>query len=250
MLAPRILHGPAKVIYQAGEAGMFLPAFLLQRLIGGLVADHLREPLTQMLKIASGGGAFLSCPAGGVVGFVAPGGGGVHLRLVRRGVQMLRADGMLAGAAHRAGLAGPKQIRQHASLVRQIGGGKLRITGGGGLAGLQRAGQHGRAFVQLRGRLAVGGKERKRLGQPVPLAPKFLQAILLRLCLRFALPRLLLRGLSLFDGGRLFQNALIQRGQPVPFPQGRLFQPPHGAGAARPVQRLRQRVHFRLPGAQ
>ena len=48
-----------------------------------------------MLKIASGCGAFLPGAAGGAVGFVALRGGGVHLRLARRRIQMLRAGGML-----------------------------------------------------------------------------------------------------------------------------------------------------------
>ena len=94
------------------------------------------------------------------------------------------------------------------------------------------------------------GKKGKRLGQPVPLACKILQAVLLRLHLRFTLPRLPLRGLGPFCGGGLFQNALIQRGQAVLFPQSRLFQPPHRAGAAHPVQLHRQHVHFRLSGTQ
>ena len=120
MLAPRILHGPSEIIDQAGEAGVLLPAFRLQRVIGDLAADHVRQPPAQVLKIAARGGALLSRPTRGAVGFVAPGGGVVHLRLVRRGVQMLRAGGMLAGAAHRAGLAGPQQIAQNARLIRQI----------------------------------------------------------------------------------------------------------------------------------
>ena len=95
--ALRLLNALAQLVDQA--------AFRLQRVIGRPAADHTGQPLAQVLQIASRRGAILSGPAGDAVGFVSPGSGGVHLRLIRRGIQMLRAGGMLAGSAHRARLS-------------------------------------------------------------------------------------------------------------------------------------------------